>query len=204
MGGMDLLTTHSDHQALNEVLQLANVSGPAMLFKSGQGGIVDVFGGNTIGDAVGLEKMFAQQGNIAEPFAQRGKLYRDDVDTVVKIFSKASGTGHLLKIFVGSADQTKVDLAERTATESLDHVILQYAEEFGLKGQSKGCDLIKEKSAAISQFYLARPGVGGSCKSTALATEELGLDEILGQGGAVQANVWLVCARAESHDRASS
>src|ERR1700722_14124135 len=120
MGGMDLFTTYRDHQALNEVLQLANISRPAVLFKSREGGIVYVLFGNAVGDAVGLEKMFAKKGDIAEPFAQRGKLYRDDVNAVVKIFPEASGASHLLEIFVGSADQPKIDLAERAAAESLD------------------------------------------------------------------------------------
>ena len=130
---MDLFTTYRDYQALNEVLQLANIAGPAVLFKSREGRIVDVLGGNAVGDAVGLEKMFAKQGDIAETFAQRGELYRDDVNAVVKIFAEAPGTGHLLKIFVGSADQTKIDLAQCAATESLDHVVFENAEEFGLK-----------------------------------------------------------------------
>ena len=203
MGGMNLFTAHCDYQTLNEVLQLANITRPAVLFKSRQGGIVDVLVGNAVRYAVGSEKVFAQERDIAETFAQRRKLDRDDVDPVVKIFAEAPGTCHLLKIFVGSADQTKIDLAQRAAAESLDHVVLEYAEEFGLKGQGKGCDLIEEESAAVGQFNLARAGFGGSCESAALAAEELGLDEILGKGGAVQADVWLVCARAESHDGAS-
>jgi hypothetical protein len=180
MGGMDLLTAHRDHQALDEVLQLANVSGPAMLFKSGQGGIVDVLAGNTVGYAVGLEKMFAQQRDIAETFAQRRKLYWDDVDPIVKIFAEAPGTDHFLKIFVGGADQTKIDLAQSAAAEPLDHVVLEYAEKFGLKGQGKCGDFIEEESATVGQLNLARAGFGGSGESAALAAEELRLDEILG------------------------
>ena len=204
MGGMDLLTAHRDHQALDEVLQLANVSGPAMLFKSGQGGIVDVLAGNTVGYAVGLEKVLAQDRDIAETFAQRRKLYWDDVDTVVKIFPESPCAGHLLKIFVGGADQTKIDLAQVAAAEPLDHVVLEYAEKFGLKGQGKGGDFIEEESATVGQLNLARAGFGGSGESAALAAEEFGLDEILRQSGAVQPDVWFVCARAESHDGASS
>ena len=160
--------------------------------------------GNPVGYAVGLEKMFAQQRDIAETFAQRRKLYRDNVDSVVKIFAEAPSPGHLLKIVVGGADQTKIDLAQRAAAEPLDHVVLEYAEEFGLEGQGKGGDFIEEESAAVGQFNLARAGFGGPGESAALAAEELGLDEVLGQGSAVQANVWLVCAGAESHDGASN
>jgi len=65
VGGLDFVAADGDDEALDEVLEFADVARPSVLLEGGKGGIVDMLDWDAVGDAVGLEKMFAQHRDIA-------------------------------------------------------------------------------------------------------------------------------------------
>ena len=149
-----------------------------------------------------LEEVLGEERDVAGALAKGWELDGDDVDAVVEVFAEAAGAGHLFEVFVGGADEAEVDFAEGAAAEALHHVVFEDAEELGLKGEGEGCDLVEEEGAGVGEFDLAGAGFGGAGEGSAFAAEEFGLDEVLGEGGAVEADVGLVGARAEGDEGA--
>ncbi len=101
--------------------------------------------------------MGTEQGNVAVTFAQRGKLNRNNVDAVVEILAEAAGVNHLFQVFMGGADQPKVDLALGAAAQALHHMIFQHPQQLGLERKGEGRDLIQKECALIREFNLTGP-----------------------------------------------
>lgn len=200
MGGEDLFAADGDDEALDEVFELADVAGPGVLFEGREDGVVDAFDGDGVGDAVDVEEVLGEERDVAVALTEWWELDGDDVDAVVEVFAEAAGACHFFEVFVGGADEAEVDFAEGAAAETLHHVVFEDAEEFGLKGEGEGGDLVEEEGAGVGELDLARASFGGAGEGPALAAEEFGLDEVLGEGGAVEADVGFVGARAEGDE----
>lgn len=202
MGGLDLLAADGDDEALDEVLELADVAGPGVLLEGGEGGVVDALDGEVVGDAVGAEEVLAEERDVAGALAERGEVDGDDVDAVVEVFAEAAGVDHLFEVFVGGADEAEVDFAKGATAEALDHVVFEDAQEFGLEREGEGGDFVEEEGSGVGEFDLAGASFGGAGEGSALGAEEFGLDEVLRECGAVEADVGLGGARAERDDGA--
>ena len=97
----------------------------------------------------------------------------------------------------------KSTLRKRAPAEPLNlGGLKQRAQQLGLQGHGESCYFIQKKRAAVGELDLPRARFGGSGKSATLAAEQFRLNEILRQCGAVQANIWLICAAAQSDDGA--
>ena len=60
MAFANLFAAHSNHQPLNEVLELTDVAGPVVLLKDGKGVWREPLDGHAIGAAVGLQEIVAE------------------------------------------------------------------------------------------------------------------------------------------------
>ncbi len=202
MGGKDFGTAGGDDEALNEVFEFADVAWPDVFFEDLEGLGGEVFEGKVVGATVDLEEVVAEDRDVSGAVTEGRKMDGDDVDAVVEVFAEAAGARHLFKVFVGGADEAEVDLAEGAAAEALDLVVFEDAEELGLKGEGEGGDLVEEEGAVVGELDLAGAGLGGAGEGAFFATEEFRLDEVFGEGGAVEADVGLGGAAAEGDESA--
>src|SRR4051794_21708168 len=83
------------------------------------------------------------------------------------------------------ADDSRVDGNRLASADSLDHTLLKEAQQLDLKRQRNVADLVEEQSPALRQLDLADVRLDRAGKCAALVTEELGLEQVLGDGGAV-------------------
>lgn len=120
------------HRALNDVFQFAHVTRPlhaaeqAQRFRRNAVNVAPETAGNFKGE--GLH----QQGNILRPLAQGRQVDREDVQPIVEIAAKLAIGDHLLKIAVGGGDQAHVGMNQLIAAETLELLLLQYAQQFRL------------------------------------------------------------------------
>src|ERR1700722_6881108 len=192
-----LFASNGHDQALNQVLQFANVAGPAMLFKHLHGVRSDPLQRNIVGATVNLQEMLAQHSDIARAVAQRGQLYWHHVDSVKEVLAEASRAHHLLQRFVGRADQAKVDLPQSSSAEALYLMIFENAQKLGLQRQGQGSNFIEEECALVRQFDLSRTRFGSAGKGAFLAAKQLRFNQVLWKRRAVKPNVWLLRAAAQ-------
>ena len=69
--------------------------------------------------------------------------------------------------------------------DALEGAVLQEAEELALDVRGHVADLVQEQRAAVGQLEFAPPPADGAGKRAALVAEQLGFDQFLGNGRAV-------------------
>ena len=152
--------------------------------------LFDDSAGEDLGAAVALavvvQEKGGQWGDILPALPQRGQLQRNDVEAVVKVRPEGPGQHALLEVLVGGGQQAEVDLLLLHSSQPLALVALQHPEELALQSQRQGVDLVEEQRAAVGRLNKAGlAGIQGSGESALGIAEQLRLQQVLRQGGAV-------------------
>src|SRR6201999_914369 len=110
-------------------------------------------------------------------------------------FAEFAFADGLAQIDVGGGDDADVHLDFLNSTEVHETLVLQDAQDFGLRVEAHGGDLIEEERAAIGDFKEALLGgdSGGEC--TFDMAEERGLKQLRGHGAGVDGDEGLVTPR---------
>ena len=90
-----------------------------------------------------------------------------------------------MQVAVGRGDDAHVDLQRRRAADALEALLLERAQDLGLQRQRQVADLVEEQRAAMRQLELARLARDRAGERALLVAEELGLEQRLGNRGAV-------------------
>jgi len=109
----------------------------------------------------------------------------DDVDAVIEVFAKSALADGILELVIGGGDQADIDFDGAGAAEAHEGAFLEDAQDFGLHAGGHVTDFIQKNGAtagALEQALFAAAGIG---KGSGLVTEELALQEGVGQGGAI-------------------
>ena len=174
-----------DDDALDEVLELAHVTGPRV----GQEALEDLRG-----EAHGLPVVLARvlqaevlgEGrDLLGPVAERGDEDIDDVEAVVEVLAKGPLGHRLFEVLVGGGDDADVDLDVAVGAQPRELAVLEHLQELGLERQGHLADLVEEHGAAIGELELARLPPVGPGEGAALVAEELGLEQRRRQSRAV-------------------
>ena len=104
------------------------------------------------------------------------------------------------QVAVGRGDHPDIRLDEPRAAEALELAFLQHAQELRLRGEAHLGHLVEEQHAARRQFDLAGLGLVRAREGAALVSKQLGLEQLLGQRGAVQRDERSVPARRRCMD----
>ena len=134
---------------------------------------------------VGLEKLLRKEGDVLAPLAQRRHLEADDIEAVVEVLPEPSLADLLLEVPVRCCQDPYIHGPCRRAAEGLDLLLLQEAENLCLEGGRHLRDFVEHQGAAVGCSYPARASADGAGEGPLLMTEELALEERVGNGGAV-------------------
>src|SRR5690606_32040983 len=111
------------------------------------------------------------------------------------------GLGQRLEIAVGGREHADVGGDGLAAAEPLEFAFLQDAQEFHLRGGREISDLVQEDRAALGELEATFAGRDGAGERTAFVTEQLALEDRLGQRRAVHLDEWLALAIGRLVDR---
>ena len=132
------------NRAFYDVFQFAHVTRPFHAAQRTQG-----FGGNAVdiaphpaGNFEG--EGFHQQRNIFRALAQRRQMDREDVQSIVEIVTKLAIGDHLFQIAVSGSDQANVGLDQFIAAQTFKLLLLQNAQQLGLKLQRHVANFIEK------------------------------------------------------------
>src|SRR5262249_21405372 len=104
------------------------------------------------------------------------------------------GLNLLLQVAVGRGNEPNVDASGPDAADAFELALLQRPQEFHLHFDRDLGDLVQKKSAAVCELEPAGLGGDRAGESAALVSEQLGLHQVLGDGGAVDPDQRLVSA----------
>ncbi|MGA9793499.1 MAG: hypothetical protein WBQ43_22645, partial [Terriglobales bacterium] len=143
------------HAALNEVLQLADISSPIGIDQSLHRGSRDRPDAllHTAGEA--RHKKVDQELNVFASFAQRRDFNGKHPQPVKKVLAKLIIADHALQIAMRGRNQTHINLDGLCTSEAFKLLFLQRTQEFRLQIHGDVADLVKKKTAVIRQFKAA-------------------------------------------------
>src|SRR5207247_1055478 len=102
----------------------------------------------------------------------------------------------LFEIAVGGGDDADVDMDALLATDAHELALLDHAQQLRLERGGELADLIEEDRALIRELELAELTGVRVRERAALVSEELALEEVLGNRGAVERDQRPLGARA--------
>src|SRR4030095_10767391 len=108
-----------------------------------------------------------------------------DVEAIVEILTKPSGLDVAIEIAVGRCDDACRDLNGPVTADARDLAIFQHAKQLGLRRQRPLASRAEEQRATTGVFECASAQTIGAGEGATLVAEQLALDELLGQRGAV-------------------
>src|SRR5213593_4440625 len=197
---LDRISLDHDQESLDGVAQLAHVASP------GAGGqALDRPGGEPLRAVAavsreGLDEVFDERWNILATLAQGRAHDRHDVEPEEQVLAESAGSDALAEVLVGRGDDARVDTDRLRHADRLDFAVLQHAQDLGLRARAHVSDLVQEDCAAVGLHELADLTRGGAGECPFFVPEQLRLDQILGDGGAVDFDERLLGARALAVD----
>jgi hypothetical protein len=106
--------------------------------------------------------MRGQQGNIFAAVAQRRQAEIDHVEPVEEVFAEASLFDHDGQIAIGGGHDAGLDGDAMGGADGTDFLLLQRAQQLGLKVQSQLADLVEKDRASFGGDKEAVFGLDGA------------------------------------------
>ena len=129
--------------------------------------------------------MAGEEGDVVAPLAQGRHVEGDDVEAEVEVLAERPPADLVLELLVGGRDHPHVHGHRGGAAHRLDLLLLEGAQDLGLGLQGHVPHLVEEQGAPVGQLELALARGQGPGERALGVAEELALDEVLGDGGAV-------------------
>ena len=126
-----------------------------------------------------------QDRDVLRPLAQRRDGDGHDLEPVVQIAAEGAGSDLLLEVRVGGGDDAHVHLDRLGPPDAHERAILEHAQDLRLQRQRHLADLVQKERAAVRQLELPRLALHGPREGAALVAEQLALQDVGGDGGAV-------------------
>ena len=129
--------------------------------------------------------MVDQQRQVLAPLAERRERDGHHVDAVVEVLAEATVAHQGLQIAMGRGEEPHVDRDRPARPDALELALLQDPEQLHLQVGGQIADLVEEQAPAVGQLEAALAGGDGAGEGALLVTEQLGLEQALGERGAV-------------------
>ena len=126
----------------------------------------------------------------------------DDGEPVEEVLAETALGDQLREVLVRGGEDAHVHAERLLAADALEGLLLQRAQHLGLGLDAHVADLVQEQRAAVGQLELSAPPADRAGERAALVTEQLGLDQLLGDGGAVDLDERAVPSRGLGVDGA--
>ena len=136
------------------------------------------------------------------PLAQGRRAQRNNGEAKVQVLAKLAGRHRGRQVAIGRGQHAHVHLEGRLAAHARQLARLQHAQDLGLRRQAHVADLVEEDGSAVGQFEKTLLARGRARERPALVTEQLGLDELGRNSGAVHLDEGFVAQRAFAVDGA--
>jgi hypothetical protein len=144
--------------------------------------------------------VLGEEGDVVRPVAEGRHVEGDDVEAVVEVAAEGAAAHLLLQVTVGGGDDAHVGLDGPGGAHGHDLPLLEGAEQLDLEGGRHLADLVQEEGAAAGGHQEAVLVPDGAGEGSLHVAEELGLQQALGEGAAVDGDEGAVGAVGEAVD----
>src|SRR5437899_516328 len=196
-----LLTVGEHDQPLDRVLELAHVARPRIFAQAGQRLGRELLLPPVLRVELGEEPR-REPRNLLAPLPQRRHADLDHVEPVVEVFPELTTSHRLFEVPISRGDHARIDVDHSVPADAREPEILQHVEELRLQRVRKLGDLVEVDRPFVRVLELARLATMRAREGALLVAEELGLEQPLGNGGAVDLDEGPLAARGGHMDGA--
>src|ERR1700686_594855 len=177
-----------NHSALDDVLQLADVSGPRVRFAELQRALADP--AHPLPHLLGksLDEVLEQNGYVFSAFPQRRQVDWKDVQSVEEVRPEFPASGGRWQVAIRRRDDPDIDGNRSRAPDAFDLALLEHAKQGNLRIDWHLADLVEEDGTSIGQLEPAAALLHRSGERSLFVTKQLGGDERRWNGRAVHAD----------------
>ena len=166
-----------DHGPLDQIFELADITGPVILREGGHGLRWDCHDRLVHATRVLLCEVANEQGDVFRTAPQGRHDNRKHVEAVIEIAAKLFVGDQLGEIPVCGGHQANIHADGPRAPQPLEFLLLQNTKELGLQLKRDITDLVKEQRALVGQFKPADPLGDGAGEGTSLMAEQLAFEQ---------------------------
>ena len=109
----------------------------------------------------------------------------DDIDPVEKVAAETPFVHHVVEFLVGDVDDAAVDPDLPFPADPVEPLLLEYVEKLGLQVRVHLADLVEQDGPVLRDLEPAVLATVSAGKCSFLEPEELALQQLPGQGGAI-------------------
>jgi hypothetical protein len=131
------------------------------------------------------EEAKGEGGDVLASLAQRRQVDLDDLQPVVEVLAETPFAHLALEVAVGRGDDAHVDGERLGAAHPLEGALLQDPQHLRLRLRGHVADLVEEDRAAVRGLEAPDPARLGAGERPLLVAEQLALDELAADRGAV-------------------
>jgi HAD superfamily hydrolase (TIGR01509 family) len=181
---------------MHDVLQLANVSGPGVVQKPGDGAFGQLRPCDSEASRVGIQEVHRERQDVLAAVAQRGERQVRYVEAVVEVFAKSALGHRLQEVGIRCGDEAHVNRDRAPCANPHDLMLLKDSEEFHLRAERQIGHFVQEESPFVGSFKPSLAAGKRAGKRAPLVTEKLALEKRRCEGAAVDRNERRRCAGA--------
>src|SRR6202011_175932 len=104
---------------------------------------------------------------------------------------------HLFELLIGGGEDPDIDSDGAVASNALEFLLLQNAQQLGLQLERNVADLVEQKRSLVRQFKAADFLADGAGEGALFVSEKLALDQAGRDGGAIELDENVVAPRTE-------
>ena len=149
-----------------------------------------------------LDEVTNEEWDVFTARTQRRHLDREYVDAVEEIFAEGAPRDRLFEVAVCGGNDTHVAFDLCVVADALKHALLQYAQQLDLHGRAHVPDLIEEERAAFCDLKTALTRGDGAGEGALFVAEQLGFEQVSGNGAAVHRYEGTTATRTQIMDGA--
>ena len=173
------------HRVLDHVVQLADVSRPGRLNQHLHGLrgepllLALVLGGEQADEVLGQER------DVLPPLVQGRQFQADHVQPVEQVLAEGVFLDRLLEVAVGGRNDAHVHRHRLGTAHRPDLPVLEHAQQLDLDVQRHVADLVEEQGAVVGRLEQAGIALDRAGERALDVAEQLGFEQRLRDGGAV-------------------
>ena len=123
-----------------------------------------------------------------------GNAQVHDIEAIEQILAEFAGAHLSGEVAVGGGEHANVHRHRLAAADAVDDAFLQRAQQLGLQPQIHFRDFVEQQRAAIGFLEFANAPRHRAGEGAFLVTEQFALEQLLGNGGAIDGDERLVLA----------
>ncbi len=173
---LDLAEFDEHGHSLNQVLELANVTGPVIVDKSLHRLVGDAVDARTALKAGHVEEMMNQQGEVAAAVSKGWDFDRKDIQAVVEVLAESTFADELGEILMRGRDDSDIDLDRLGRADRLERAFLEHPQQFDLEIGAHVTNLVEKDGTPVGDGETTIAMIDGVSEGTLYVAEEFGFE----------------------------